>query len=65
MTRYAAIFYEDDPQHQLHQIDDTDENGIISRATMILEEDYHDAHCVIKDCDTGEEVVTLKRCCIE
>lgn len=63
--RYRATFYHDNCQKELLHIGDADEAGIISRSVAILEENYHDAYCVIEDERTDKKVLTLKRCGIE
>jgi hypothetical protein len=65
VTRYRAIFYQESGSTKLTCIDQWGLNDIMSHATKILENDYHDALCVIEEYDTQTEVIKLKRCSID
>lgn len=56
---YRAIFYNQDKI--LLQFDDNSKDGIISRSMVILEYDYHNARCVIKECGSEKNILVLQR----
>lgn len=60
---YRAIFYDKD--RVLLQFNDNSKDGIISRSMVILEYDYNNARCVIKDCSNQKNLLVLQRSCDE
>lgn len=62
--RYRATFYEKGLQRELLSIEDSEEENVISRSVIMLE-DYRDARCVIRDAVNDREILTLSRCGVE
>lgn len=59
-----AIIY-DEEENILQQIDgERDENKLIAQSVIVLEE-YHDAHCRIEESDSCDKVIALKRCSVD